>query len=101
VDFVIIIRKIGSRKNNLGGVGRGVLRFWSARYRKTRSNFGLFWDFYAVSGIGGVDIIYLTRGDWNFWVLWLPILMVMFMVIRYVICYVVYFGVIAMVLTYG
>jgi len=39
------------------GVGRGVLRFWHARYRKTRSNLEAFSKIYAVSGIGGVDII--------------------------------------------
>jgi len=54
--------KMVTLKKYLGCVGRGVLRFWSARYRKTRSNFGVFWKIYAVSGIGGVDIIYLWWG---------------------------------------
>jgi len=41
------------------GVGRGVLRFWDARYRKPRSNLGSFSRFCAISVSGGVDIIYL------------------------------------------
>jgi len=45
-------------KKYLEGVGRGVLRFWGLRYRQPRSNFDDFWDFYAVSISGGVDIIY-------------------------------------------
>jgi len=36
---------LGVPKNNLGGVGRGVLRFWGPRYRQSRSNFGGFWVF--------------------------------------------------------
>jgi len=42
-------------------VGRGVLRFRDARYRKTRSKFNLFIDFCADSGKLGVDIIYYNR----------------------------------------
>jgi len=49
--------KLEIHKKYLGCVGRGVLRFWDARYRKPRSNFDGFWDFVAISGIGGVDII--------------------------------------------
>jgi len=40
------------------GVGRGVLRFWKVRYRKTRSNFVGILDFCGVSGNLGVDIIH-------------------------------------------
>jgi len=39
------------------GVGRGVLRFRDGRYRKPRSNFRGFGDFYADPGKLGVDII--------------------------------------------
>jgi len=42
------------------GVGRGVLRFWTARYRKTRSNFVGILDFCGVSGNLGVDIIHVV-----------------------------------------
>jgi len=45
------------------GVGRGVLRFPTARYRKTRSNFCLFSEKCANSRICGVDIIYGCGGD--------------------------------------
>jgi len=44
-------------KKYLGGVGRGVLRFWGPRYRQPRSNLGHFWGFGGISGIEGVDII--------------------------------------------
>jgi len=38
-------------------VGRGVLRFWDVRYRKTRSNFTTFSEICADSKTFGVDII--------------------------------------------
>jgi len=57
INWVHIATKMGSPKTDLGCVGRGVLRFWDARYRKPRSKLGLFSGIYAVSGIGGVDII--------------------------------------------
>jgi len=49
---------MGVLEKYLGGVGRGVLRFWGPRYRQTRSNFDVFWDFCGISISGGVDIIY-------------------------------------------
>jgi len=52
-------------KNKFVVVGRGVLRFWSARYRKPRSNLGLFSKIHADSVSGGVDIIYLGGGYWR------------------------------------
>jgi len=51
--------KSSHNKKYLGCVGRGVLRFWSARYRKSRSNLGLKSKSDANSGIGGVDIIWV------------------------------------------
>jgi len=57
-NVIEILSKMVISKTNLGCVGRGVLRFWSARYRKSRSNFDTFLDFYDVSVSGGVDIIY-------------------------------------------
>jgi len=48
---------MGGFKNNLGGVGRGVLRFWDPRYRKPRSNFEDFGGFGGCGRIEGVDII--------------------------------------------
>jgi len=53
----IIVLNYGVRKNNIWVVGRGVLRFWDARYRKPRSNLGLFSKIHANSVSGGVDII--------------------------------------------
>jgi len=38
-------------------VGRGVLRFWEGWYRKTRSNFMLFYEIWGSAGNLGVDII--------------------------------------------
>jgi len=55
--LAIFCNKFGYLKKYLGCVGRGVLRFWHARYRKPRSNFDGFGDFEAGTGIGGVDII--------------------------------------------
>jgi len=46
-------------------VGRGVLRFGDARYRKPRSKFRPFSDFCADPGILGVDIIYCNRMGWG------------------------------------
>jgi len=39
------------------GVGRGVLRFWTVRYRKPRSNLVGFCVFGGILVSGGVDII--------------------------------------------
>jgi len=51
-------RYLGNLKNRFWCVGRGVLRFWTVRYRKPRSNFGLFSKIEAIPVSGGVDIIY-------------------------------------------
>jgi len=50
--------KMASFSFRFSMVGRGVLRFLDARYRKPRSNFTPFFDFGADSRICGVDIIY-------------------------------------------
>jgi len=55
--FRLLLTKKAPEKNNLGCVGRGVLRFWDLRYRQPRSNLGHFRDFGGVSKIEGVDII--------------------------------------------
>jgi len=64
---------LGSGDFSFSCVGRGVLRFWEARYRKPRSNSGVFIDFCALSGILGVDIICDVVWLWWVWV-WVVVL---------------------------
>jgi len=56
------VYKFDSYKKYLEGVGRGVLHFRTARYRKPRSNLGVFSEKCGISGIGGVDIILMVGG---------------------------------------
>jgi len=62
VKMLLNLLKIAINKKYFSCVGRGVLRFWHARYRKPRSNLGSFSKIGGISVSGGVDIIYAGCG---------------------------------------